>query len=481
MIFLNFLCKFSTLFICVLSINFKILNFNHSIKNTVFHSITISILLSLIYSWLGNELFSIYFFILLLLYLVVYIKCISNYNLLKCLSSILISFIIYMTLSFIIILPLIGLFSYWIFKNTTPSFLDYRIIDILMLYFCYLFTIKPKFSKGVYFIKISKLNKTILFIFFESIFLIILSILIWNICINNDFVVENIKFLLFILLMLMSVLIIVSIFREIKNHYKHTANERTINNLNDIIEKQKEEITRLTNVSKISHKTNHKIDILKDNIIKMTKKEALTTLNELSNDYHNEVKNTNKLSLLKRTNIKEIDEVLTYMLNETYRKNIDFVLVINGSVNYMINKYIDKETLATLLSDHIKNSIIAVEHSKNKFRSITVTIGEIGYYYGISVHDTGISFKLRTLVSLGLKPVTTHKKEGGTGIGFITTFDFLKKVKGNIIIDENIPKENNYSKSLTIIFDDLNEYRIKSYRKSKIKEISIDNRIKFLN
>ena len=69
-----------------------------------------------------------------------------------------------------------------------------------------------------------------------------------------------------------------------------------------------------------------------------------------------------------------------------------------------------------------------------------------------------------------MEPATTHKEEGGTGIGFITTFETLKETKGTLIIEEKHPmKENDFTKTLIFRFDGKAEYKILTYRSEKNK------------
>ena len=98
--------------------------------------------------------------------------------------------------------------------------------------------------------------------------------------------------------------------------------------------------------------------------------------------------------------------------------------------------------------------------------------------YEFCICDTGIEFQIETLLKLGLEPVTTHKETGGTGIGFISTFETLKKCNASLIIDEKHEESNNdYTKSVTIKFDGKRQYIIKSYRADKIKDKAEDDRI----
>ena len=68
---------------------------------------------------------------------------------------------------------------------------------------------------------------------------------------------------------------------------------------------------------------------------------------------------------LDKTGIALIDDMLEYMQSECKKNKIDFELQIKGNIHYMTNNLITKEDLETLLADHIKNAIIAINHTDN--------------------------------------------------------------------------------------------------------------------
>ena len=171
---------------------------------------------------------------------------------------------------------------------------------------------------------------------------------------------------------------------------------------------------------------------------------------------------------LDKTEIPQIDDMLKYMQSECKKNNIDFELQIKGNIHHMINNLISKEDLETLLADHIKNAIIAINHGNNINRSILVRIGKIDECYGLYIYDSGIEFEKETLKNLGKKPSTTHANEGGTGMGFMNTFDTLKKCNASLIIEEyNEPSKDNYTKVIKIKFNNKNEFEIKTYREKR--------------
>ena len=180
--------------------------------------------------------------------------------------------------------------------------------------------------------------------------------------------------------------------------------------------------------------------------------------------------NKNTIVQLKETGIEQIDDMLKYMQSECTKNKIDFDLKINGNIHHMTNKYVEKETLEILLADLVKNAIIAINYSKNINKSILVKLGIIDGVYSVYFYDTGTEFNKETLLNLGKKPSTTHADNGGTGMGFLNTFDKLKKYKASITINEyGKPCEDNYTKYIAIKFDNKNEYQIHSYRFAEIK------------
>lgn len=123
-----------------------------------------------------------------------------------------------------------------------------------------------------------------------------------------------------------------------------------------------------------------------------------------------------------------------------------------------------------MLADHIKDAIIAINHTDNINRSILVRLGEIDGIYSLYIYDSGVEFEKETLSKLGKKPITTHADEGGTGMGFMNTFDTLNKYKASLVINElSEPNKDNYTKVLIFKFDKKNEFKIDSYRKQKEK------------
>ena len=213
------------------------------------------------------------------------------------------------------------------------------------------------------------------------------------------------------------------------------------------------------------------------------------------------VENNEELPRLESTNVERIDDILRYMQHECYKEDIEFTLKMNGYVNYMVDNIIMREDLETMIGDFIRNSIRAINadksgmykadrhvNMKSKFilgalegnRQIKVILGRNeDKLYEFCVYDSGTEFEIDTLIKLGLEQVTTHSGNGGSGIGFMSTFETIKKCNASIIIIENDSHEGvgGFTKFIKVLFDNQNKYIIRSYRADYIRKHSTDNRI----
>lgn len=366
------------------------------------------------------------------------------------------------------------------------------IISNLILY--QVFKIK-RFKNGVSFLKDKEKINNIGIVGFS---LIGITIVIYSILGNYRGYMFNTY--LFTGILIEAICMFVWIRRKITKYYKQKLKEKTIEELENEIKQKDLEISKILkenqDIATINHKYSNRIKSLeeisaqilsKPEIIEKMKVEFGTDfgdiqkqINKISEEYSKEMQeNIKHEKQLVKTGIFGIDNILEYMKKEAEKSNIKFELKINANIKYMIENIIDQSKLETLLGDHIKDAIIAINHSNNTYRSILTIIAIIEDCYEICIYDTGIEFEIETLLNLGTKPITTHKETGGSGIGFMTTFQTLKETKASLIIEEKHEMNNtDYTKAVRIRFDGKNEYRISSYRAEKIKKQKKDNRIK---
>ena len=336
-----------------------------------------------------------------------------------------------------------------------------------------------KFKYGFLFLK-EKLNNEYInaLILNVSIILIFSYIILENY--NKIFTSSiGISFILF------SIIMFITIKKSLNLYYKQklliqdlTETKKELQSKNQRIQELEKENLK---ISKTNHSINHKQESLEhklDELMLKTEISSELTIKDQINQISNQLTNKIATPELPKTNIEQIDDMLKYMQSECTKNKIDFNLQIKGNIYQMTNNYIPKEDLEILLADHIRNAIIAINHSNNVNRSILVRLGKLDGTYSLYIYDSGIEFEVSTLTTLGITPSTTHKDKGGTGMGFMNTFDTLNKTKSSIIINEyNKPTKENYTKSIMIKCDNKNEYKIFSYRAKEIEKTDPNNRL----
>ena len=305
----------------------------------------------------------------------------------------------------------------------------------------------------------------------------IILFLLFMILSNANTSMETMKSV-FIYLIIFSIIMFITIQKSLQLYYKQKLQEREVEEIKEELKNKDKEIEELEKenlkLNKKNHSIAHKQKSLEYQIEQITANNQMTNKNQVKDEIKNlskEMQNETVSIELTKTGINEIDSMLKYMQSECIKNKIEFELQINGNIHHMINTYIGKEDLEILIADLIKNAIIAIQHSENSNKSILVRLGLIDGFYSLYVYDSGIEFEIDTLKNIGIKPSTTHAKEGGTGMGLINTFDAVRKYKASFIINElGKPVENNYTKVIKIIFDNNNKYEVMSYRKVNFRD-----------
>lgn len=479
--YLNFLLKYifinlTTCFLYVKISNFKSL----TIKNKLMIYST-CIILSIIISACSTFINLPY--LLLISYIILSLLCsyITKYKLNHSIVIIFVSYAITLTLyeltifiSLLICLPLLHL------DSRNPFILIFAIsLEVLLIHL--IFKIK-RFKNGLSFFK-DREHSYKLAIFLSGITMLIV-VNLGNYKSNSI----NELSLLGLILILLSMFIWIK--EKITLHYKSLLVKDTIENLQNELNEQihinqimKDEIEKL---STINHKFSSRISALElyvenlpynassdivstNNII-----EAKKLIHSLSAEFSDEMNiNIQNNFLINKTGILSIDNILDYFKTKCLNKNISFNVIVKRNIKYEMQKSISLNLLEILISDIINNAIIAINHSTNKNNKILVQFDNSDYLE-FCVYDTGIEFEIDTLVKLGKEQITTHKYDGGSGIGFITTFETLSKTNGSFIIEEYKNDKCEYSKCLIFKFDNKKQFIIRSYRANEIKKISND-------
>jgi signal transduction histidine kinase len=253
--------------------------------------------------------------------------------------------------------------------------------------------------------------------------------------------------------------------RRIKMKYKLDMAERKIKQLEKELAEVSHKNKQLQEVNNGLLVAQHKIT---HRLAAMEASEEISIdiddVKRLTADYHNDVDKIKRKKLLPSTGMDSLDTLFAYFSEKFAGESIGFNLEVSGSIPNMTEHIIPKGKLETMVGDHLQDALVAVKASDGNTRRILAFIGEVDGYYEFIIHDSGIPFEVDTLARLGTKRVTTHADTGGSGIGFMTTFETMRECKASLIIKENNPGDSGFSKSVSIRFDGMNQYIIETYR-----------------
>lgn len=314
----------------------------------------------------------------------------------------------------------------------------------------------------------------------------ICAVMILIYCLTGS-VYDEITKSLFLAFIILGIAMFVIIQKTFVMYYKQNLMKREMEDYKRKIKEKDDEIKKLSNekyeISRINHEFYNRQRALELKVKQMAEEAGeeigiLDRIEKLTKEYSSNLEKIKSKDKLPLTNIPEIDDMFSYMQEECNKNNIEFKLQIHGEIYKLVNNKIPTNKLETLIGDHIRNAIIATKFSENKNKSILVILGIKDKSYELCIYDSGIEFEKETLLKLGKERATTHKEAGGTGIGFMTTFETLKECKASLIIEEKHGiSESDYTKAVKIRFDGKNQYKIKTYRAEELREMDKDKRI----
>ena len=268
--------------------------------------------------------------------------------------------------------------------------------------------------------------------------------------------------------------------RSITAHYREKMklrseeyNKQTLAETEQTLEKMQQSNEFL---AKIVHRDNHLISALNTSIDDYFNSDDKSFKDNLLRDIQTLAKERTELidkeqreaKILPSTGNLLFDSSINDLYFKAVAHGIDFDIDVSAPVDEIIGKYLSQTELQTLLCDHIKDAIIAVDAKWEGSDKILVSLSVKDNNYDITIFDSGVDFEIDTLSKLGKERVTTHAEDGGSGIGFMTTFETLKKSYASLIITENENKIP-FSKSISIRFDGLSAFVIQTYRAEKLK------------
>lgn len=366
--------------------------------------------------------------------------------------------IINMAVAFIISIPI----NYLIFLISKDETIRNCVATIItsafqLLFIFFIYKIR-RFKSGI---SIQENNGSIDLLLLISVFCIFLMTLFYT-----DNITSSPTEIILITLIFCGLGFIIWWKKYVTNKYHTQIYKRNETLYEEHIKEYKNENNNLLNqnaeLSKIIHRDNKLIPAMvmavKELIINApnnTKlKGLLNQLEDLSAEHQEVIENYQaKSDLLPKTNIIPIDAVLHFILSKSKQYNIEFnVTISNDSISELLSKITDVTDLTTILCDLGENAIIATK---------SITEGKILIAFDksesnepcIYFYDNGHPFDEKVISNMGKRKITTHKNDGGSGIGLMTLFEILNKYNASYRLDER--QQNEFTKCIQLTFDNL--------------------------
>lgn len=278
-----------------------------------------------------------------------------------------------------------------------------------------------------------------------------------------------------VIFILMSLIFIIVWWKsQLTKSYIYKLKNKEIEELNNTLENKNKRIKEMENeiscLSKIIHKDNKLIPAMElavknflNNPESGNGNNLVIELERLSEErkgivHSLELSNKKLIS----TNILSIDSLMNYFLNKTYENGIDFNINTTGNVKDIVENVISESDLNTLVADIIENAVISTKY--NNGHHILAIFDAENRNFSIDIFDSGEKFDVNVLLNFGIKKITTHGNDSGSGIGLMTTHEILSKYKASFAIEEFETTNSSYTKKVSIVFDSKNLFTLKSKR-----------------
>lgn len=316
----------------------------------------------------------------------------------------------------------------------------------------------------------------------NTISLMIMSILILftALLISNNGYNENWYLYPFLLVFLLAIFIYLSWKNNITKTYLDKLKEKDIAELNAELVKNQDKIKELEDenrkLSKIVHSDNKLVPAMTlavESFIRdaselsaesaATGHKLLADLEQMSSARKGILrKQEQRCRAIPSTGSSAVDNLLKYMQQKAYEAEIDLEITVSCNIEALIGKHISEQDLCTLLADLLENALIATRCRKG--HHILLTMDMIEKFYTIHIFDSGIPFTKEVLLDLGVTRHTTHGDEGGSGIGLVTTYEFLQKCGASFMIEEYEPDSGLFTKKISVTFNNLRQYTLVTCR-----------------
>lgn len=147
----------------------------------------------------------------------------------------------------------------------------------------------------------------------------------------------------------------------------------------------------------------------------------------------------------------QVDSAVAYLSQKAQSVGVDFFFFFTGDpIVYPDGRGVEDDFL-TLLLDLGENAVISAKNADMKLVKMGICFrhGDLS----LNVYDSGNKFDERVKRSIGKRRFTTHKTDGGSGIGLMTAYELLRKYSASFVVNENIVSDE-FQKCVSVVFND---------------------------
>lgn len=232
-------------------------------------------------------------------------------------------------------------------------------------------------------------------------------------------------------------------------------------------------------LAKIIHRDNKLIPALVSAVERLIEKSSdktdlqdlINQLESLSAEHKHIIENYNVQSdTIPEIENTAVSAVIHYLNGRAAQTGVSFKAdADDGCIKQLLEIISDQTELNTILCDLGENAIIAAKDVEEGKLYIAFD-KDNGGAPCISFYDNGAKFDNKVIANLGKKKITTHLKDGGSGIGLMTLFEILNKYNASFYLNEKL--ENGlYTKCVKVMFDNLSSVCIDTDGVSVVEQL----------
>lgn len=236
----------------------------------------------------------------------------------------------------------------------------------------------------------------------------------------------------------------------------------------DAYEKERDELKKQNvELAKIIHRDNKLIPAMTAAVKRLAEdmpsddelQGLIDQLNELATERNSAINDyMAKADDLPKTNNTSFDAVIRFLHGKALQNHVEFDISIDEkAATELFAKVPTLTDLNTVLCDLGENAIIATKNLQSGQILLSLETADSGAPR-ICFSDNGAHFDEKVIARMGQTQITTHKADGGSGIGLMALFEIIDKYKASFLLNEC--PQSIYTKSIEICFDGLNKRRV---------------------